>query len=717
MQTSRPLAAVLAAEVIGHGRALDGDDLVLLRDRLIGRAIGTYGGHIVKQAGGGLVARFTTNLAAVRCALSIQDHIKAREEAVGEEDGLAARIGIDLGHVTFETQSVKGEGTVIAEALRDLTDAGGLSITRIVYLQVRDEIDVRFVEVGKLTFRHLPESVQVFRMVQPGLEIEPEQKRERWRPSPMFYAGALCAVGALSLVVGGFGIWADLQEPGMSRAVVASAKTALTDLSPFSEEERDPRARDREGGQELTLADRLTPDETFFERLGLTGGGSSGGGSSGTVSAPSGRTSVARVSGGGSGGVGSASYGRASGGSASGGVASAGVMSVGQINTGVRQKAQTWSQMSGQLRLSEVRAAPPAEDPAAPVDEETEAQLALADEEQGPAAAEGEAETAPTGAAEDQGLATAEAELPAGEETEAQLALAGEDQGPAAAEGEVSAEMTPETATEMATESELAAADELEEQLAGTAEDQALAPAGAPTDLAESEATGAPTAPDEGAAPEATQLAALPTEPGEVAGSEAGADAVPEPSLVVETVPGETLLVAAAPQQDLSEQAVLETSAGRPVEVRSFPAGDAAPVMVMPVRGALVEIFGQDLGDDTTKGVIMTARPDDAVLAPYDGQVVFADVFRGYGPVVIIEHGEAYHTVLAGLEEIDAQVGQWVLAGEPIGNVGDPVDDSPEVYLELRERDRPVDPLPWLTNAEERRPNMSGFTTSGGDVN
>ena len=76
-------------------------------------------------------------------------------------------------------------------------------------------------------------------------------------------------------------------------------------------------------------------------------------------------------------------------------------------------------------------------------------------------------------------------------------------------------------------------------------------------------------------------------------------------------VSGETLLVAAAPEQSISEPAVLETSAGPPAEVRAFPDGAAEPVMVMPVRGSLVEIFGQDVGGD----VRIVGAADDRLFA------------------------------------------------------------------------------------------------------
>ena len=64
------------------------------------------------------------------------------------------------------------------------------------------------------------------------------------------------------------------------------------------------------------------------------------------------------------------------------------------------------------------------------------------------------------------------------------------------------------------------------------------------------------------------------------------------------------------------------------------------------------------------------ARLRAQVVAPFDGKVVFAGPFKGYGQILIIQHGDAYHTLLAGMRRVDATLGQLLLAGEPIGVMG-----------------------------------------------
>jgi len=76
--------------------------------------------------------------------------------------------------------------------------------------------------------------------------------------------------------------------------------------------------------------------------------------------------------------------------------------------------------------------------------------------------------------------------------------------------------------------------------------------------------------------------------------------------------------------------------------------------------------------------------------------VMFRGPFRGYGEILIIEHGGGYHTLLAGLARTDVALGQWLLAGEPVGIMGPASNGSPELYFELRHDGQPIDPSPWL---------------------
>ena len=94
-----------------------------------------------------------------------------------------------------------------------------------------------------------------------------------------------------------------------------------------------------------------------------------------------------------------------------------------------------------------------------------------------------------------------------------------------------------------------------------------------------------------------------------------------------------------------------------------------------------------------TKGITITGRPSARVSAPFDGTILFAGPFKNYGELVIIDHGDNYVSLLAGMEQLSTSVGQNVLAGEPIGQVKA---GKPELYVEIRKDGQVVDPLPWF---------------------
>jgi murein hydrolase activator len=116
----------------------------------------------------------------------------------------------------------------------------------------------------------------------------------------------------------------------------------------------------------------------------------------------------------------------------------------------------------------------------------------------------------------------------------------------------------------------------------------------------------------------------------------------------------------------------------------------------------LLRRFGEaDEVGVTNKGLIFETREGAQVVAPFDGRVLFAGPFRGYGQILIIEHGDGYHSLLAGLDRVEGTVGQWLVAGEPVGTM--PTGEKkPHLYLELRHDGQPINPLPWLATHDEK---------------
>ncbi len=134
-----------------------------------------------------------------------------------------------------------------------------------------------------------------------------------------------------------------------------------------------------------------------------------------------------------------------------------------------------------------------------------------------------------------------------------------------------------------------------------------------------------------------------------------------------------------------------------------------------PVNGTRIKEFGvPDSLGGTEKGVSIATRAAAQVTAPCDSWVVYAGPFRNYGQVLILNAGGGYHVVLAGMDRISVNVGQFVLTGEPVAvmNGGAPGSgslatatqatvnptsspDRPVLYVEFRKDGTPIDPSPW----------------------
>jgi murein hydrolase activator len=142
----------------------------------------------------------------------------------------------------------------------------------------------------------------------------------------------------------------------------------------------------------------------------------------------------------------------------------------------------------------------------------------------------------------------------------------------------------------------------------------------------------------------------------------------------------------------------------------ALPFEAAKGTLRLPAQGRKVTRFGDaDATGSTLKGISLQTRGEARITAPADGWVVYAGEFRSYGQLLIINAGGGYHVLLAGMTRIDVSLGQFVLAGEPIAEMGNTasasrgIDNSrPVLYVEFRKDGRPIDPDPWWAEASEK---------------
>jgi septal ring factor EnvC (AmiA/AmiB activator) len=168
----------------------------------------------------------------------------------------------------------------------------------------------------------------------------------------------------------------------------------------------------------------------------------------------------------------------------------------------------------------------------------------------------------------------------------------------------------------------------------------------------------------------------------------------------------QTQLAAQAQQKEQARQATL---AGKPIPKVAEVQIDPAPVLVTeddaptlgklkwPSSGVIFGHFGTKRPSGSTwKGIYLTQKSGESALAAMAGRVIYAANLSGYGNTLIIDHGQGYMSVYAGLLAFNANVGDVVSTGSPIAKSGQMADLPSGLYFELRATGRAINPMPWF---------------------
>jgi len=153
--------------------------------------------------------------------------------------------------------------------------------------------------------------------------------------------------------------------------------------------------------------------------------------------------------------------------------------------------------------------------------------------------------------------------------------------------------------------------------------------------------------------------------------------------------------VAGAGEAVVADLARLPGPVPRPLAPGSVPPAFARGVYRLPVDGRLVTGFGElSDGGFRARGLTLAVAADAPVTAPAGGVVRFARPFRGYGEIVVIDHGDGWTSLVTGLGGTNVRAGDRVAPGQRIGSAA--VGEEPRVTVELRRRGRPIDVVPLL---------------------
>ena len=251
-KVKRKLTAILSADVKGYSRLMGEDEELTLRmlsayKEVMGSLIQQHRGRIVGSAGDSVLAEFASVVDAVRCAVGIQEELKDRNRELPEDRRMEFRIGINLGDVIEEGDTIYGDGVNIAARLESLADAGGICISGTVYDQIKNKLAFSYDYVGEQTVKNIKEPVRVYRvLMEPGVRRAERGLRSKVKGKRALALGILAV---FMVVVVAVALWQFYLRPAPPPHDVASKEKmafplpALPSIAvlPFDNMSKDPK--------------------------------------------------------------------------------------------------------------------------------------------------------------------------------------------------------------------------------------------------------------------------------------------------------------------------------------------------------------------------------------------------------------------------------------------------------------------------------------------
>jgi adenylate cyclase len=246
----RRLSAILAADVVGYSRLMGADEIGTLRQLMAHRrelmdpAIAARRGRIVKTTGDGILAEFPSAVEAVACAITVQQGLASRNEAVPEESRLAFRVGINLGDIIIEANDIFGDGVNVAARLETLCQPGGLCVSRAVRDQVRDKLPIAFDDLGEQTVKNIARPVRAFGLSPSAIAATPDLPPSSGPTPTIHHRRWIGAAVAVAGIVAASAWWvmggpATTPRQGIGTAPAAAhASIAVLPFAPLGDSDR-----------------------------------------------------------------------------------------------------------------------------------------------------------------------------------------------------------------------------------------------------------------------------------------------------------------------------------------------------------------------------------------------------------------------------------------------------------------------------------------------
>lgn len=185
----RKLAAILAADVVGFSRLIGLDEegtiarLQALRRDAIDPAIALHRGRIVKTTGDGLLVEFASVVDALRCAITVQRELHARNASEPSDTHIRLRIGVNIGDIAVDGDDILGDGVNIAARLESIAQPGSIYVSEDAWRQARGKMNETFVDLGERELKNIAQPLRVYAIAPPdGFVAEEPPAARTHRP-------------------------------------------------------------------------------------------------------------------------------------------------------------------------------------------------------------------------------------------------------------------------------------------------------------------------------------------------------------------------------------------------------------------------------------------------------------------------------------------------------------------------------------------------------
>jgi adenylate cyclase len=248
-KVTRKLRAILSADVKGYSLLMSDDEAFTVKTlksyrALMSEQIEKNTGRVVDAPGDNLLAEFASVVDAVQCAVEIQKILKEKNEALPIDKRLEFRIGVNIGDVIQDGDSLYGEGVNIAARIEGLADAGGVCISRNAYDHIRNKLNYGYEYLGEHSVKNIKNPVRVYKIL---MAVEDAGKLIGEKSSPSRKKWPWLAVATVALLIGII-VWQFYYEklPPIEAASVENMVYPLPDkpsiaVLPFANMSEDPK--------------------------------------------------------------------------------------------------------------------------------------------------------------------------------------------------------------------------------------------------------------------------------------------------------------------------------------------------------------------------------------------------------------------------------------------------------------------------------------------